>query len=67
MVTERLLTPLRMTATTFAATEADIPSGAVRGHRENGWRAPYWYGQAYCRRQLDLDDRRRHDPVHLGG
>ena len=46
LVTDRLLTPLRMTATTFAATEADIPSGAVRGHRENGWPAP-WYGQAY--------------------
>jgi CubicO group peptidase (beta-lactamase class C family) len=47
LVTDRLLTPLRMTATTFAITEADIPAGAVRGHRENGWRAPFWYGEAY--------------------
>ncbi len=47
LVTDRLLTPLRMTATTFAITEADIPDGAVRGHQENGWRAPYWYGPAY--------------------
>ena len=47
LVTDRLLTPLRMTATTFAATEADVPAGAVRGHQENGWPAPYWYGQAY--------------------
>lgn len=47
LATERLLTPLRMTATTFAATEADIPAGAVRGHLETGWRAPYWYGPGY--------------------
>ena len=47
LVGDRLLTPLRMTATTFAATEADIPAGAVRGHQENGWRAPNWYGPAY--------------------
>lgn len=47
LVTERLLRPLGMTATTFAASEADIPDGAVRGHRENGWRAPYWYGPGY--------------------
>ena len=47
LVSQRLLTPLSMTATTFAASEADIPDGAVRGRRDNGWRAPYWYGQAY--------------------
>jgi CubicO group peptidase (beta-lactamase class C family) len=47
LVTERLLTPMTMTNTTFAATEADIPEGAVRPRLENGWRAPYWYGQGY--------------------
>ena len=47
LATDRLLTPLRMTSTTFAVTEADIPAGAVRGHQENGWLAPYWYGEAY--------------------
>jgi CubicO group peptidase (beta-lactamase class C family) len=47
LVTERLLEPMTMTNTTFAATEEDIPDGAVRPHRENGWRAPYWYGQGY--------------------
>ena len=47
LATERLLRPLGMTATTFAASEEDIPAGAVRAHRENGWRAPYWYGPAY--------------------
>ena len=47
LATQRMLTPLGMTATTFAVSEADIPDGAVRGHQENGWRAPYWYGEAY--------------------
>jgi CubicO group peptidase (beta-lactamase class C family) len=47
LVTQRLLTPMAMTSTTFAVTAADIPEGAVRGHRANGWRAPYWYGEAY--------------------
>ena len=44
---QRLLTPLGMTATTFATTEDEIPAGVVRAHRENGWRAAYWYGAAY--------------------
>ena len=44
---QRLLSPLGMTATTFALTEDEIPTGGVRGHRENGWRAAYWYGAAY--------------------
>ena len=47
LATQRLLTPMAMTSTTFAVSEADIPEGAVRGHQENGWRAPYWYGEAY--------------------
>jgi len=47
LAAQRLLTPMAMTATTFAATEADVPDGAVRGQLDNGWRAPYWYGQAY--------------------
>ena len=47
LATQRLLAPMVMTATTFAATEADIPDGAVRGRKENGWRAPYWYGHGY--------------------
>ncbi|HLL63591.1 MAG TPA: serine hydrolase domain-containing protein [Propionibacteriaceae bacterium] len=47
LATERLLTPMVMTATSFAASETDIPDGAVRGRLENGWRAPYWYGQGY--------------------
>src|ERR671913_246890 len=37
LATERLLRPLGMTGTTFAASEEDIPAGAVRAHRENGW------------------------------
>ena len=47
LVRQRLLTPLGMAATTFAMSEDDIPAGGVRGHRENGWRAAYWYGAAY--------------------
>lgn len=48
LATERLLKPLKMTATTFALAEADIPVGAPRPHRDNGWRAPYWYGPGYA-------------------
>lgn len=47
LATERLLLPLKMTATTFALSEADVPAGAARPHRENGWRAPHWYGPGY--------------------
>ena len=47
LATQRLLMPMAMTSTTFAATAADIPDGAVRGRKENGWRAAYWYGQGY--------------------
>jgi CubicO group peptidase (beta-lactamase class C family) len=47
LATQRLLTPMIMTATTFATTEAEIPEGAIRGQWENGWRAPHWYGEAY--------------------
>ena len=42
LATERLLTPMAMTATTFAATETDIPNGALRGHRQNGWPPTDW-------------------------
>jgi CubicO group peptidase (beta-lactamase class C family) len=44
LATQRILQPLGMTATTFAATENDIPDGALDGHKSNGWRAPHWYG-----------------------
>jgi hypothetical protein len=37
-----------MTSTTFAATEDDIPAGALPGHHSNGWPAPHWYGPGFA-------------------
>ena len=48
LVTQRILQPLGMTATTFAATANDIPDGALDGHKGNGWRAPHWYGLGFA-------------------
>ena len=48
LVTQRILQPLGMTATTFAATANDIPDGALDGHKGNGWRAPHWYGPGFA-------------------
>jgi CubicO group peptidase (beta-lactamase class C family) len=48
LATQRILQPLGMTATTFAATEAEIPDGALDGHQGNGWRASYWYGPGFA-------------------
>lgn len=45
---ERLLTPLRMTNTTFVLSEDQIPGGTVRGHEHNGWPAAHWFGAAYA-------------------
>ena len=40
LVTDRLLTPLRMTATTFATTEADIPTARSAGTRRTAGGRP---------------------------
>jgi CubicO group peptidase (beta-lactamase class C family) len=48
LATQRILQPLGMTATTFAATANDIPDGALEGHKSNGWRAPHWYGPGFA-------------------
>ena len=43
----RLLVPLGMTNTTFVTAAEQIPSGAVSPRKDNGWRAPNWYGAAF--------------------
>jgi CubicO group peptidase (beta-lactamase class C family) len=48
LATQRILQPLGMTATTFAATADDIPDGGLDAHMDNGWRAPYWYGPGFA-------------------
>ncbi len=48
LATERILRPLGMTATTIAMTAAEVPAGATPIHKENGWRAPYWYGSGFA-------------------
>lgn len=48
LATERILTPLGMTSTVFAVAEDDIPAGAPRGRKDNGWRAPRWYGAGFA-------------------
>ncbi len=45
--TDRLLTPLGMAATTFAATDAEVPRGAVPGWTDNGRPAPAWPSPAF--------------------
>ncbi|HEX8511033.1 MAG TPA: serine hydrolase domain-containing protein, partial [Propionibacteriaceae bacterium] len=44
---QRLLVPLGMTNTTFVTTADQIPEGSATPHKENGWRAPHWYGAAF--------------------
>ncbi len=44
---QRLLVPLGMTNTTFVTAAEQIPAGAVIPHKDNGWRAPHWYGAAF--------------------
>jgi CubicO group peptidase (beta-lactamase class C family) len=44
---ERLLVPLGMTNTTFVTAADQIPAGAATPHKDNGWRAPHWYGAAF--------------------
>jgi CubicO group peptidase (beta-lactamase class C family) len=48
LATQRILQPLGMTATTFAAIASEIPVGALPGHKSNGWRAPHWYGPGFA-------------------
>ena len=48
LASQRILQPLGMTATTFAATADDIPDGGLEGHKGNGWRAPHWYGPGFA-------------------
>ena len=43
----RLLVPLGMTNTTFVTAADQIPAGAATPHKDNGWRAPHWYGTAF--------------------
>ncbi|MDN5724370.1 MAG: beta-lactamase family protein [Propionibacteriales bacterium] len=44
---QRVLDPMGMTSTTFAATEEQIPADAAVGHLYNGVRAPRWVGEFY--------------------
>lgn len=44
---ERLLAPLGMTNTTFVTAADQIPAETATAHKENGWRAPHWYGAAF--------------------
>ena len=48
LATERILRPLGMTGTTFALTAEQVPADALPVHKENGWRAPYWYGSGFA-------------------
>ena len=36
-----------MTNTTFVTAANQIPAGAATPHKDNGWRAPHWYGAAF--------------------
>ncbi len=47
LATQRILQPLGMTSTIFAATAGDIPAGAIDGHQSNGWPAAHWYGPGF--------------------
>ena len=44
---QRLLVPLGMTNTTFVTAADHIPAGTATPHKDNGWRAPHWYGTAF--------------------
>ena len=44
---QRLLFPLGMTNTTFVTTTDQIPAGMATPLKDNGWRAPHWYGAAF--------------------
>ena len=44
---QRLLVPLGMTNTTFVTAAGQIPAGTATPHKDNGWRAPHWYGAAF--------------------
>lgn len=45
---QRLLVPLGMTNTTFVTSADQIPEGLPYPRKENGWRAPHWYGEAFA-------------------
>lgn len=47
LVQQRVLDPMGMSHTTFAATEDDVPAEAAVGHLYNGLRAPRWIGEFY--------------------
>ena len=44
---QRLLVPLGMTNTIFVTAAGQIPAGTAAPHKDNGWRAPHWYGAAF--------------------
>jgi CubicO group peptidase (beta-lactamase class C family) len=44
---QRLLVPLGMTNTTFVTAANQIPAGMASPLKDNGWRAPHWYGTAF--------------------
>ncbi|SEP75309.1 serine hydrolase domain-containing protein [Microlunatus flavus] len=48
LLRDRVLEPLGMTGTVVTGTVADVPAGAARPHRDNGWRAPFWTGPAFA-------------------
>ena len=47
LVEERITGPLGMDDTHFAATDDEIPEGALRGHHPNGLPAPRWVSEGY--------------------
>jgi CubicO group peptidase (beta-lactamase class C family) len=47
LASQRLLVPLGMTNTTFVTAADQIPAGSATPHKDNGWRAPHWYGAAF--------------------
>ncbi len=47
LVAQRITGPLGMTATTIAGTDAEVPTGAVRGYTANGLATPRWTGTGY--------------------
>ena len=68
LATERILRPLGMTATTFALTAEQVPADALPIHKENGWRAPYWYGSGFAPAGTSTwTHRGGHDALRPGG
>lgn len=48
LATDRILTPLGMSHTSFAVHGADVPADAARPHLDNGWTTANWWGPAFA-------------------